>query len=145
MLRVLAVLSVLASVPTALSAQIEPLDPFQRSVHSQLRRFAEELDVQDMTHSIYLSQLNDAASETVTVELEGGVNYVILGVCDNDCSDLDLELFQGTTAVSEDLAADDFPVVTVEPTTTRTYRLKITMADCSAAPCRFGVAVYERE
>ena len=145
MLRALAVLALLACAPTALSAQIEPLDPFQRTVHRQLRHFAEELEVLDMTHSIYLSELGNASSETVTVDLEGGVNYLILGVCDEDCSDLDLELFQGTTPISEDLAADDYPVVTVEPTTSRTYRLRVTMAACSTAPCRFGVAVYERE
>ena len=145
MLRAVALLALLASVPTALSAQIEVLDPFQRTVYQQLRHYEEEFEVQEMTHAVYLSQLNNESTETVTVDLEAGVNYLILGVCDEDCSDLDLELFQGTTLVDEDMASDDYPVVTVDPTASRTYRLRVTMAACSETPCRYGIAVYERE
>lgn len=144
-LAFIAPIAFLACLPTALVAQIEALDPFQRTVQRELRRYESEFEVQDMTHAVYMSSLREGSSETLTVELEGGVDYLILGVCDEDCDDLDLELFQGNTAVDDDMATDDFPVVTVEPSADRTYRLRVTMAGCDVAPCRYGIAVYERD
>lgn len=145
MLRALALLAFLACVPTSLAAQIEALDPFQRTVQRELRRYEAEFDVDDLTHAVYMGSLRESSSETLTVDLEAGVSYLILGVCDEDCDDLDLELFQGSTAVDEDMGSDDFPVVRVEPSADRTYRLRVTMASCDEAPCRYGIAVYEAD
>ena len=141
----IALLALLAFIPTALAAQIQPLDPFQRTVAAQLRSYEEQLEVEGLTHAVYMGSLEDGSTETLTVDLEEGVNYLILGVCDQDCDDLDLALYQGSSLVDEDLETDDFPIVQVEPTADRTYRLRITMASCEEEPCRYGIAVYERE
>jgi hypothetical protein len=77
------------------------------------------------------------------LELEGGKRYMIVGVCDGDCTDLDMAL---TTAAGADVASDyepdDFPMVTVEVQSGATYNLKVQMAVCSVEPCAFGVGVY---
>ena len=76
---------------------------------------------------------------------KGGVNYVILGVCDNDCSDLDLRLFDPNgREVASDLLTDDNPVVNVTPRRTGTYTVRAIMTTCSSQPCRYGIGVYGR-
>jgi hypothetical protein len=77
------------------------------------------------------------------LQLEGGRTYIIVGVCDGDCTDLDMSL---TTAsgqdVDSDFEDDDVPMVTVEVPSGGTYNLMVRMAACSVAPCGFGVGVF---
>jgi hypothetical protein len=83
--------------------------------------------------------------EEFELTLEAGKRYSIVGFCDGDCTDLDMAL---TTAagedVSEDFAADDYPVVEVTPRRNGTYNLRVVMAVCSVEPCYYGVGVFAR-
>lgn len=87
--------------------------------------------------------LSQGEDEEFELELEAGKSYIIVGVCDGDCSDLDMAL---TTAAGEDVDSDyeldDVPMVTVEVERSGTYHLKVEMATCSAEPCAFGVGVF---
>lgn len=92
---------------------------------------------------IVSGDLEQGGEEEFELELEGGKTYIIVGVCDGDCSDLDMAL---TTAsgddVDSDYELDDVPMVTVEVERGGTYHLKVEMATCSAEPCAFGVGVF---
>jgi hypothetical protein len=83
-------------------------------------------------------------SQRVVVNLVGGREYVIVGVCDGDCTDLDLVLYHGAEdeVISEDFEPDDVPMVTASPTESGRYHVEVLMAGCSVAPCGFGVAVF---
>ena len=87
--------------------------------------------------------LRQGEDEEFELELQGGMTYFIVGVCDGDCTDLDMAL---TTAGGEDVDSDyemdDVPMVTVEVRRGQTYHLKVEMATCSVEPCAFGVGVY---
>ena len=142
MYRVLALLAVLACVPSLGSAQMKKLDSYQRTVSKQLRAVEQGAKLTDMTHEVWLSELPNNATANVTVSLDAGTSYMIVGVCDEDCSDLDLTLFSGSTKVDEDVLDDDAPIVEVTPSSTATYRIAVAMASCSSSPCRFGIAIY---
>jgi hypothetical protein len=142
MIRILAVLAVLACIPTVGSAQMKKLDSYQRTVSKQLRAIEQEVELTDMTHEVWMGELGDDATASVTVSLDAGEDYVIVGVCDEDCNDLDLTLYSGATKVAEDVAEDDAPVLTVSPSSDRTYRISVSMASCSSSPCRYGIAIY---
>jgi hypothetical protein len=87
--------------------------------------------------------LAQGADETMELRLTGGTSYIIVGVCDKDCSDLDLVLVDAAGAeVDTDLEEDDVPMVMVEVPSNGTYRLSVRMATCSAAPCAYGVSVF---
>lgn len=144
MRRAILLLVVLVCAPTFASAQVRRLDPFEQTVYRQLRAYESALDASELTHEIWLGTLRDDARESLTIELERGVDYLIIAVCDEDCTDVDLRLFEGSNLVDEDVASDDFPIVSVTPSSTRTYRLEPTMASCSASTCRYGVAIYAR-
>ncbi|MEM1271776.1 MAG: hypothetical protein AAGI08_17135 [Bacteroidota bacterium] len=87
--------------------------------------------------------LEQGESQLYTVTLEEGISYLLLGVCDEDCSDLDLELYDGyDNLISEDDMEDDAPVVDVFVKQSGDFTLKVTMYACSENPCYYGVGVY---
>ncbi|MGC1525491.1 MAG: hypothetical protein WA783_05525, partial [Phormidesmis sp.] len=74
-----------------------------------------------------------------------GVTYSLVGVCDEDCSDLDIVLYDDNgNIVASDLQPDDFPVVTVTPRWNAQFTINVRMVSCSIAPCRFGVGAFGR-
>ncbi|HEX6748333.1 MAG TPA: hypothetical protein VF092_13640 [Longimicrobium sp.] len=97
------------------------------------------------THQPYIGSLREGANASHTIQLNGGTRYQIIGVCDNDCSDFDLRLFDPSgRMVSEDVLTDDTPVVSVTPRRTGTYTVRAIMTTCSDEPCRYGIGVYGR-
>jgi hypothetical protein len=142
MYRTLALLAVLACIPSLGSAQMRKLDTYQRTVSKQLRAVEQSSKLTDMTHEVWLSELNDDATASVTVPLDAGTSYKIIGVCDEDCSDLDLTLFSGSTKLEEDVLDDDVPILSVKPTASGNFRISVVMAACSSSPCRYGIAIY---
>lgn len=84
----------------------------------------------------------DEGSVTFTRRLSAGGRYMIAGVCDADCSDLDLEV-RGPNGqnVGADVEADDAPMVAFEATTTGDYTIEVQMASCSTSVCEFGVSI----
>lgn len=73
------------------------------------------------------------------------VEYRVVGVCDDDCENMDLALFapDGSEADSDRLA-DPFPIVDANPEATDEYRLAVSMVTCTLEPCAFRVAVFGR-
>ena len=99
----------------------------------------------ELTHQIYTGSLDEGETETVTLNLDVGVEYQIMGACDNDCSDVDLTLYDGAgNEVDQDLQLDDYPIVSVTPRRGGNFRVVVSMADCSAEPCRYGIGVFGR-
>ena len=97
----------------------------------------------DLQGAYRSGSLADGAEAVVSLDLEGGRSYIIVGVCDSDCSDLDFALADASgTEVDNDYELDDVPMVAVEVARAATYRLTVGMATCSVEPCGYGVAVF---
>jgi hypothetical protein len=86
--------------------------------------------------------LEAGADEEYELELGDG-SYVVVAYCDNSCTDIDLVLSQGGREVDSDVAADDYPVVTVE-NQPGTYVLTVRMATCEG-DCHYGVRVFRQQ
>ena len=79
------------------------------------------------------------------VYLSAGSSYRIVGVCDNDCTDVDLSLEDSKrTVVASDVLNDDLPIISFTPGTSATYWIRPTMAVCNTNPCGYGIAVFVR-
>jgi hypothetical protein len=88
-------------------------------------------------------RLNDGGTETLRIDLMGGHSYIVVGVCDTDCDDLDLMLRNAAgTEIDSDYEVDDVPVVAAEVARNGTYQLTVSMASCSIEPCGYGIAVF---
>jgi hypothetical protein len=123
------------------------VDRFERQVREQLNQAAGRLrrDGYELTHHIYTGELEENQEENVAVELDRARTYVILGVCDADCKDLDLRLLTPAgKEVDADVEVDDYPTVGVAPTRREKYSVRAIMATCAAAPCRYGFGVFAR-
>ena len=77
--------------------------------------------------------------------LRKGMEYQIVGVCDNDCRDLDLKLYdENDNLIDKDFDSDDYPVVKVRPRRTAKFRAVAQMESCSANPCGYVLTVLEK-
>ncbi len=77
------------------------------------------------------------------ITLNVGYDYRVVGVCDRDCSDLDLTLYdQNQTIISQDTSTDDHPVVAVQPSWTGPFTVTALMYNCTVAPCYYALVLY---
>ena len=89
-----------------------------------------------------ISDLMPGTDHRWQVNLVGGTNYRIIGACDNDCSNLDLELIDSRGGVvASDMAPDDFPVVNFTPQANGSYIVRVLLQTCTVAPCYVGARV----
>ena len=131
----------------ALATEATAQNSFQQQVRNQIqtasntiREHGYSADRDPITGS-----LNSAANESMMVNLQGGTRYAIVGVCDNDCSDVDLRIWDPNgTKLAEDIQTDDTPVLEFTATVTGQYRLSVEMATCRTNPCYWGVQVFKR-
>ncbi len=127
--------------PAAASAQ----DQWVTQVRNMLRQAAQDYEDNgyELTHEIHTGSLGNGGSETITLTLDIGTSYSIIGACDEDCDDLDLVLYdpQGDQ-VDEDTLVDDFPIVEVTVPRTGQYTIEVIMASCTAEPCRYGLGAF---
>jgi len=85
-----------------------------------------------------------SSSSDVSIMLPPGSEYVLLGVCDNDCSDLDLALLKGGMELDKDTTTDDWPMLKVTPTSSSNYSVRVTMYNCSVSTCGYQLSVWKR-
>lgn len=86
-----------------------------------------------------LASLQPGTSYDWGVSLEAGVRYLVVGACDNECSNVDIQLVDpGGSVVAQDVLADDFPVVDFTPAASGAYQVRMLMRTCTFAPCYAG-------
>jgi hypothetical protein len=87
--------------------------------------------------------LDEGNTVNYSFQLVAGRSYTILGVCDNDCTDLDITLYDPAgNQVAEDMLTDDKPVTSVTARRSGRYRATVSMAACSTGSCFYAVAAY---
>ena len=93
----------------------------------------------------YSGGLQQGQTWNVPAPLLAGVDYRVVGVCDRDCADLDLIVFdpQGTL-ITQDTSATSQPVVGVQAAYPGTFTVQVLMYNCSVEPCYYALALYGR-
>lgn len=138
------------SAPEAIQSDIDQVfeetdQAFIQQVNNQLIAIGEqaELDGYQLTHDPYLGRLAENEIESISIELDGGVAYALVGVCDNDCSDVDLYLYdENNYLIDEDIEMDDFPLIEVTPQWQGPFTVVVEMPRCSAEYCYYGVGAF---
>jgi S1-C subfamily serine protease len=118
---------------------------WDRQLTAQVEAIASVFENNGMrpSHSIDRSSLRAGESADWSVDLVAGRRYGFLAVCDEDCADLDLYLYDPRgRLVKSDTKADSTPVVVFVPATSGSYRLRAHMVTCSVAPCFYTIAGY---
>jgi hypothetical protein len=90
-----------------------------------------------------IDALDRGRSDYITINLRAGTSYGIVGVCDRDCRDLDISLYDSRgNRIASDLGDDDIPAITINPYSSGTYRVKVDMASCDTRNCYYGIGVF---
>jgi hypothetical protein len=129
--------------PTGASAQ----EDLQAKLREYLVRASQPIvDVGfQPTGRVLEGTLATGANEGLSIELEAGRDYALVGACDGDCSDMDLEVYdQAGNEIDSDLEYDDVPVVRVTADRSGAYRLVVGMVTCSNEPCYWAVREHAR-
>ena len=122
------------------------LEPWARALIGEMQRVedaAKQLGFTS-THEPIFEMLQQHGIYDVRVPFrERGARVSIVGVCDGDCSDLDLAIYdEAGREVVRDVSPDDAPelrFLVIEP---GVYRLRVFMAACSREPCAFGLQAF---
>jgi hypothetical protein len=79
-----------------------------------------------------------------SVYLREGVNYRVYAACDNDCSDLDMEIYGADGRLADrDVGTDDVPYVQITAARSGRHYVRIWLYQCSAEPCYIAARVVE--
>ena len=89
--------------------------------------------------------LREDGEVTIALPLKAERRYVIEGVCDGDCDDVDIVVRNaGGDIVASDRADDDEPVVEFVPGASGTYTVALILASCSTSVCEVRANVFIR-
>jgi hypothetical protein len=89
--------------------------------------------------------LTSTERDSLQVSLHEGDAYVLTGVCDEDCADLELAVYsENGYEVAAASSAGGTPIVRLTPRATGRYLVRVVMARCDNNPCRYGIGVYRR-
>jgi hypothetical protein len=122
-------------------------DAWEEQCREQLRLAGVALASQDyqLAHQLYTGKLSGGAEESLGITLDKDRQYALVGVCDEDCKDLDLVLLTlDDEEVDSDVEQDEFPMVEVEVAGVSSFKLKVLMADCQNGPCFYCIGVFTK-
>ena len=95
------------------------------------------------TRNYLIGKLDEDETDTWTMTLYGGNDYVIIGACDGDCGDLDITVLdEYDNTVARDTETDDVPVVNLNLKDQGRYQIQVKMYSCSVEPCYFGLGIF---
>jgi hypothetical protein len=125
--------------------QVAQADQWTNEVRGQLLVVAGAagLGGYQMTHDPFIGSLGNGGYNDITLNVRDGVSYAIVGVCDSDCRDIDLELYDDNgNRIVADTGSNDTPGVRFTPRWSARFTIRVTMASCSNAPCRYGIGFF---
>ena len=97
------------------------------------------------THKPVIDLLANRRFHNIRINLRAGTSYGIIGVCDRDCRDLDIALYDSAgNLIASDFKNDDTPFIRINPNRSGTYRIRVSMANCKTNPCYYGVGAFGR-
>jgi len=135
---------VIASLILAASSWVSAQEDFSRTARKKLLEAARPFTNQGyrLMGEPYISHLGQEATERIDIQTtRGASSYVVVSVCDEYCTDIDLALVKGDGETIE-AGRKDRSIVTVTPRTTAPINLRLTMTGCSEEPCYYGLGVF---
>lgn len=133
------------ALPVSIRQELNDLGEYEKQAAT--RMFAYGIVLQDegwqFTDNSKTGALATDAVAALNVNLPSG-SYVALGVCDDDCTDLDLYVFKSDeTVLASDVELDADAAVPFEVVRPGTYTIGASMQACEAADCVYWIQLFE--
>lgn len=119
---------------------------YAETVWTQLQHVYSAVNENDYRLENYIiGRLDDSATDSWSFQLSAGTTYMVIGACDEDCSDLDIAVRdEAGDVVAQDNLDDDAPVVTFTPSRSGRFSIRTSMYECNASYCYFGFGLFKR-
>jgi hypothetical protein len=140
------------SVPEQPPASPEPAvstaddESYRAQITSQLMSMSQSAAEQGFAFTdSYVDKLPNEGSYSLSLSLDEGSTYMMRAACDADCRDVDLLIYdENSNLVQSDEEMDDYPATLVSPAWSGDFTLEITMPNCAAQYCYYGVSIFEK-
>ncbi len=128
------------------SASHAEAQSYAQTVWSQLQGAYQHVNQNDYKLKNYIvGRLDASESDRWSFYLTAGKSYMVIGACDEDCSDIDMTVEdESGNVVAEDYAVDDVPVLRFTPSSSGRFTVDTSMYDCGASYCYFGFGIFEQ-
>jgi hypothetical protein len=91
----------------------------------------------------YIGAIGDNTYFDVRVPLNRGVSYTLIGVCDDDCRNLSMRMYDADGEyLGKSAGRTVTPDLEITPEETQRFTVRISMNRCDAEPCYFGLGVF---
>jgi len=99
----------------------------------------------EASHDAIFKEIANRRSTVVDLDLEAGTKLVF-GVCDSECIDINLTVYNPDgEVVAGDQNPDPHPVVGIDVPVSGRYGIRIHMLACASSPCDAAVRAYDAE
>lgn len=133
----------LAVIGVSLCPSLAAQSRWDRQVDARIRQAAATLGrAYRATGVARRGTLNTGESATFSLTLPAGAEIALSGVCDDDCSDLDLSLSTNGYDIDAARGGGNAPIVRVTPPALTAYTVTVRMESCRVNPCWFAVGVF---
>lgn len=93
--------------------------------------------------NILCGALDEGEHGTYDSSISPNTRIGYVAVCDQDCSDVDLRMYEDGELVAQDVSRDDVPIIRyLAREGGDNYRIDVEMYACSVEPCFYAVAMY---
>jgi hypothetical protein len=93
--------------------------------------------------SIVMSKLNENSEDSWNFIPTQGQRYRLVAVCDQDCPDIDLFIYDSReNLVDSDEQEDAMPVATISNADGNIYDYTVKMYSCTSEPCYYALGIY---
>jgi len=98
----------------------------------------------DYASDMVIGEIEAGDSDGFPMSVTGDEQYIIVAVCDADCGDVDLVLYDAEDdEAAADIEYDDYPVLDFQGE--GDYWVEVVMSDCATATCLYAVQVFVLE
>lgn len=126
-------------------AVLMPISAQADDWHKQVRMYLVEIETElesegySLLQKYHIDDMYEDSSKESGYYFEAGTEYIVVGACDNDCSDIDMWIYdENRNEIDDDVSDDDVPIVRVTPRRSGIFYVKTKMYNCDAGPCSFG-------
>lgn len=87
--------------------------------------------------------LDERQSGTLRYALKAGERYIAIGLCDEQCKDIDLGVYdEDGVEIASDRQEDAIPIVEFGADEDALAVVRVKMIRCDLEPCEYGVGAY---
>jgi hypothetical protein len=132
--------------PLLLALCISPTSLPAQTPAQKIQEFAATASGYTLRPDLEVGSLQSGRQMLFPVELAVGADYMVVGFCDADCTDMDLTVLDPFGEEMEsDLLPDAQPILMVRPEVRGMFQIRVDMVGCESEPCAFAVGILEGE